>query len=142
LNKPKPLLVTAAIIHGLGDQENSILIAQRRSDDRFAPLCWEFPGGKVEFAEDPRVCLKREIKEELNIEIEVGEVFDVSSHVYNLDDERLHVVLLFYSCRCISGQLTPLEVADVRWIKREELGSFDWAPADVVVVQRLLKNWL
>ena len=69
---PRTLLVTAALI----EQDGLMLIAQRRLDDNF-PGYWEFPGGKIEPGESPEEALQRECKEELDIEIEVGRIYDV-----------------------------------------------------------------
>ena len=85
------LIVTAAII----EKDGKYLITQRPLG-RHNGGRWEFPGGKVDFGEDLRICLVREIGEELEVKIEAGEPFDYSSHVY---DEHKHVVLLGFRCK-------------------------------------------
>jgi 8-oxo-dGTP diphosphatase len=98
--KKYPLLVTAAILQ----KEGKVLIAQRKHDSKFEAGRWEFPGGKVEFMEHPEACLVREIREELNIEIEIDRFFALNSHVYRGETD-LHVVLLAYLCRYKAGEL-------------------------------------
>ncbi|MGZ4134518.1 MAG: (deoxy)nucleoside triphosphate pyrophosphohydrolase [Tumebacillaceae bacterium] len=127
----KQLVVTAAVI----ERENTVLIAQRKPDSHMA-LKWEFPGGKLEWGEDPRDGLKREIREELGIEIDVGDVVEVVSHTY----EDRQIVLLAYRCRYRSGTVQLLDVHDVRWVPPAELLSVDLAPADVPIVEKLLQR--
>lgn len=130
-----PLVVTAAIIR----RGEEILIAQRKADSGFAPLMWEFPGGKLELFEKPEECLRREIREELNLDITVDQIFDVVSHVYRRPDgQRFHIILLCYFCTYRAGQIECLEVADAKWVRREELGDFPYAGADIPIVERLL----
>jgi 8-oxo-dGTP diphosphatase len=127
----KQLVVTAAVI----EKEGLVLAAQRKPDSHMG-LKWEFPGGKLEWGEDPREGLRREIREELGIEIEAGEVLEVVSHTY----EDRHIVLIGYRCRYLQGELRLLEVHDVRWVRPEELRSLDLAPADWPIVDRLLER--
>lgn len=129
----RPVLVTAAIIRE-GDQ---ILIAQRKSDTPIEPGKWEFPGGKVEHGEHPQDCLVREIKEELNLDIRVEKLFDMASHVYTANEGAVHIVLLAYFCTRLGGELKPLDVKDVRWIPVRDLTRYEYAAADVPLVERL-----
>lgn len=128
----KQLVVTAAII----EKDGQILLAQR-TPERHMGLKWEFPGGKLEWGEEPRAGLQREIREELGIGITVGDVVEVVSHTY----EDRHIVLIGYRCQYASGELQKLDVHDLRWVRPEELMSYDLAPADVPIVQKLLR-WL
>lgn len=136
MNTPRaaPLLVVAAIIRD-GDR---ILISQRPAGSRLEGGKWEFPGGKVEFAEHPEDCLRREIREELDLEVEVESFFDLVSHVYEGDGIKAHVVILAYLARVIGGELKFLEVADARWIERVNLRDYDFARADLPFIERLL----
>lgn len=134
--QPKPVLVTAAIIR----DQNRILIAQRKADSLVAAGKWEFPGGKVEHGEHPETCLIREIKEELDLEIEVERLFDVASHVYQTPKGPLHIVLICYFCKRVAGQARKVDVQDVRWVTLNELPSFVYAEADVPLVNKLLEN--
>ena len=125
----RQLVVTAAVI----ERNGAILIAQRPPDKHMG-LKWEFPGGKLEWGEDPRAGLAREIREELAIEVEVGDVIEVVAHVY----EEMQVVLLAYACTYRSGDVQLLDVHDVRWVSRDELRDYDMAPADWPIVDKLL----
>ncbi|MGB8955081.1 MAG: (deoxy)nucleoside triphosphate pyrophosphohydrolase [Tumebacillaceae bacterium] len=127
----RQLVVTAAVI----ERDGSFLIAQRPPDKHMG-LKWEFPGGKLEWGEDPRAGLAREIREELAIEIEVGDVLEVVAHVY----DELQVVLLVYACTYRSGNVQLLDVQDVRWVSRQELRQYDMAPADWPIVDKLLSR--
>lgn len=125
------LVVTCAVI----EQDGTVLIAQRKPDSHLA-LKWEFPGGKLEWGEDPRSGLKREIREELGIEIEVGDVLEIVSHTY----EDRHVLLIAYACRYQAGNVKLLDVHDVRWVKPDELRTVELAPADVPIMEKLLRE--
>ena len=130
---PRTLLVTAALI----EQDGLMLIAQRRLDDNF-PGYWEFPGGKIEPGESPEEALQRECKEELDIEIEVGRIYDVVFHRY----EDLNVLLLFYVCRIISGSPCALHCEKFEWTPRTELEleKFRFLPADIPLIAQLREN--
>lgn len=123
-----PLVVTAAILH----HADKILIAQRRPDCRLAGL-WEFPGGKLDEDESPQAGLQREIREELGIEIEVGEIFATVYHRYDWGA----ALILAYSCRPLSLAVQNLEVADHRWVTAQEMTRFAMLPADEPIVQKL-----
>ncbi len=127
-------LVTCGIIW----RGNRFLIAQRKSDSRLEALKWEFPGGKIEFTEDPPRALRREIREELGFEIDVGEIFCVSSHTYALPGGGAkHIMMLAYSCSHRRGEPEALDVNDFRWVTPEELDEFDLAAADHPVRDRI-----
>jgi 8-oxo-dGTP diphosphatase len=125
------LVVTAAVI----ESDGTVLIAQRKPGSHLA-LKWEFPGGKLEWGEDPREGLKREIREELGIEIEVGDVVEVVSHTY----EDRQIVLMAYKCRYQSGTVQLLDVHDVRWVRPEELRTVELSPADVPIMEKWLST--
>ncbi len=128
------ILVTCGIIW----RGRDILIARRKADSRLEPLKWEFPGGKIEFSEDPPRALKREIREELDFEIEVGEIFCVSSHNYRGTEEAVdHVLMLAYSCSYLKGEPAARDVSDFRWVRVEELDRYDFAGADYPIIERL-----
>jgi 8-oxo-dGTP diphosphatase len=129
----RPIICSAAIIR----KGQKILIAQRKADSKLEPLKWEFPGGKIEFAEDPRVCLVREIKEEMGTEIEVGNIFEVVSHNYRKDGETYHVLLLCYLCNYLRGEPRPIDCHDVRWVGCQDIAHYDFAAADIPVVKKL-----
>ena len=95
----KTVIVTAALI----SERDRILVTQRKKGSSHG-LLWEFPGGKVEEGEDPRGALKRELKEELDVEAEVGRIFDAVFHSY----PEYPVLLLVYRCRIDKGSLKPI----------------------------------
>lgn len=125
------IVVTAAVIENQGN----FLIAQRKKQSHQG-MKWEFPGGKIEPGESPELCLAREIREELGINIEVGDIFKVISHNYG----EKQVILLCYKCRMLSGTLSPIECEDFQWVTPEQMQGFDFAPADVPLVQALQKG--
>lgn len=126
-----PLLVTAAILK----QADYILLTRRLDGTRHAGL-WEFPGGKLDPGESPQEGLQREIREELGIEVSVGEVFDVVYHRYDWGA----VLLLAYHCQQLSGEILNLQVAEHRWVALADLGSYPILPADVPLIQRLQRT--
>jgi 8-oxo-dGTP diphosphatase len=121
------IVVTAAIIA----KGNAILLTKRPQEKHNGGR-WEFPGGKIEFGEEPRDCLKREIKEELGIDIEVGDIFDISSHVY---DEKKHILLLAFHCAYLGGEIQKHDIADYAWV--EDFSSYDITEADLPFIKKL-----
>ena len=124
--------VTAAIII----HDHQVLIAQRGPGQNLAGK-WEFPGGKIEAGESPEACLVREIKEELDIEIEVVDFFAESRYRYEAGEIRL----LAFTAKWIDGALKAKEHSQICWIKPGQLTNFDYAPADVPFVDRLKQEW-
>jgi 8-oxo-dGTP diphosphatase len=122
-------LVVAGVIVGA---DRRILITQRRADQSL-PLQWEFPGGKVEPGEAPVAALVRELHEELGVDTAVGRVWDVLFHVYPAFD----LVMLVYACSIRAGEPRAVEVADLAWVRADELVAFDILPADRPLVDRL-----
>jgi 8-oxo-dGTP diphosphatase len=123
-----PLLVTAAIIR----RRDKILITRRPEGSRYAGL-WEFPGGKLEDGESPEQCLRREIREELGVEIAVDRVFDAIFHRYAWGD----VLLLAYDCQLRSQTIKNLGVAEHRWVSPAALADYSMLPADTPIVSKL-----
>jgi 8-oxo-dGTP diphosphatase len=120
--------VAAAVI----ERNTKILIAQRPEDSHMG-LKWEFPGGKIEPGEDITGCLKREIKEELDLLIEVGEELTVVEHHYR--DKT--VILHCHWCRYLAGDAKTLDCHSFKWVSISEMKQYDFADADWPVVRLL-----
>ncbi len=129
----RPLLVTAAVIRA----SDRYLLTRRPADTRYHPLRWEFPGGKVEFGEDPAHSLIREIREELAIGIRVDSLLGYSSWVYV---GGIHVVLLAFRCRIESGEIRHDNVADHAWVRYPDLAEYDITEADRPLIALLGSN--
>jgi mutator protein MutT len=112
-----------------GDQ---LLLAQRRWEDHLGGL-WEFPGGKRLPEETFEDCLRRELKEELDVEVEVGELLATVSHAY---PER-RVLLKFYRCELKQGEPRAQGCLALAWVRAGELGQYTFPAADAVVLERL-----
>jgi len=125
-----PTEVCAAVIQ----HQNKILITLRPEDKRLGGY-WEFPGGKIETGESPQTALIRELREELDIKIEVGALIETVHHCY----EWGKVVILAYACTWKSGAIKHLEVSDHRWVAAENLLDYDILAADQPIIKKLLK---
>ena len=94
---------------------------------------WEFPGGKIDAGETPEEALCREIKEELDTEIAVGELFTT----INYDYPTFHITMHCYLCTIENGSLTLLEHEAAKWLSLDQLDSITWLPADQIVIAEL-----
>lgn len=94
---------------------------------------WEFPGGKVEEGETPQEALVREIKEELDTEIEVGELLDTVEYDY----PKFHLSMDCFICKIKSGDLVLKEHEAAKWLTKEILDSVEWLPADEGLIEKL-----
>ncbi|WP_188753796.1 (deoxy)nucleoside triphosphate pyrophosphohydrolase [Parapedobacter defluvii] len=122
------LIVTCAILI----RDGRILICQRSSAMNL-PLKWEFPGGKVEPGEDETLTIVREIKEELNLDIEVMGRLKPVEHDY----PTFRIRLIPFMASVTGGELLLEEHADAKWVQVDDLDRYDWAPADVPIVEQL-----
>lgn len=120
------------VVAGIIYKDDKFLIAQRNLTKSQGGL-WEFPGGKLEENETYQEALKREIKEELNAEIEVGEYFDEHVHHYPEKD----IKLVFYKAKLLSDDIELLEHEDAKWINAKKLENFEFAPADMAIVEKI-----
>jgi 8-oxo-dGTP diphosphatase len=129
---PEPVRVTCALII----EEGGVLVTQR-SRQMAHPMKWEFPGGKVKEEEKPEVCIRREIREELSIEVSVEKELPIVRHQYG----STALELIPFICQHLEGVIELAEHHSYRWVPLEELEKLDWLEADVEVV-RLLKKHL
>ncbi|QCJ41181.1 (deoxy)nucleoside triphosphate pyrophosphohydrolase [Bacillus sp. S3] len=129
----KLVKVVAAII----ENENNEILCALRSPEMSIPNQWEFPGGKVEANEDIFTALEREISEELDCTVETTkEVFNDNTHEY----ETFIINLISIKCRVVEGTPTASEHSKLIWLKRENLESLKWAPADIPAVEQLIQE--
>ncbi len=113
------------IVAGLMQRNGTYLVAQRMADDAYGSL-WEFPGGKIEPGETPEQALRREMAEELGVDVSIGR------RVVAYEDESptLKINVTLYECSIIGGEPVPLECSDVRWLTLEQIAEKPLAPAD------------
>mgnify|MGYP005769512247 FL=1 len=123
----KTVRVVAAVI-----RKDNRIFATQRGYGEFKDG-WEFPGGKIEEGETPEQALAREIKEELDTEIQVGKLIDTIEYDY----PKFHLSMDCFWCEIMQGGLELKEHEAARWLSKEELYSVDWLPADVGVIERV-----
>ena len=121
------IVVTAAVI----DRDGRLLVTRRLKGVHLEGY-WEFPGGKCDAGESLEACLARELREELDVEAQVGEEVFVTTHPYADRSVELH----FFRCDLI-GEPRPLLGQEMRWATREELATLEFPPADDELIQRL-----
>lgn len=126
----KIIKVAAAII-----QREGRIFATQRGYGEFKDG-WEFPGGKIEPGETRQQALVREIREELDTEIEVGELFDTVEYDY----PQFHLTMYCFLCKVKSGSLVLKEHEAARWLDRETVDSVQWLPADVGLIEKLKES--
>ena len=126
----KTVRVVAAVI-----RKDDKIFATQRGYGEFKDG-WEFPGGKIEEGETPEQALTREIKEELDTEIQVGKLIDTIEYDY----PKFHLSMDCFWCEIMQGGLELKEHEAARWLSKEELYSVDWLPADVGVVEKIKKE--
>lgn len=128
----KTVRVVAAIIRAVNEAGEPIVFATQRSYGDFKGG-WEFPGGKIEEDETPQEALVREIKEELETEITVGELIDTIEYDYS----TFHLSMDCFWAEIVSGDLVLTEHAAAKWLTRDELDSVEWLPADITLVGKI-----
>ncbi len=130
----KTVRVVAAVIQAVNDKNEPVIFATQRGYGEYKDG-WEFPGGKIEAGETPSEALVREIKEELDTTIIVGELIDTIEYDY----PSFHLSMDCFFCTIAAGRLLLKEHEAARWLTKEELYSVDWLPADVTVIDQIAK---
>lgn len=129
----KTIRVVAAVIKATNEKGEPIIFATQRGYGDFKGG-WEFPGGKIEEGETPQEALRREIMEELDTEIFVGELIDTVEYDY----PAFHLSMDCFWCEIVKGDLVLKEHEDARWLKIKQLGDVEWLPADITLVEKIL----
>lgn len=124
--------VAAAII----ENEDKEILCALRSTTMTIPNSWEFPGGKVESGETIAEAVEREIKEELGCGIRFLEVFNDTTYEY----DSFIVNLITANCELVEGSPIASEHSQLLWLKRENLSSINWAPADIPAIRQLMSE--
>lgn len=127
--------VVAAIIRSTNEHGESIIFATQRGYGDFKGG-WEFPGGKIEEGETPQKALVREIKEELETDITVGELIDTIEYDY----PAFHLSMDCFWAEIISGELVLREHEAAKWLTKDELDSVEWLPADITLIEEIRKS--
>ena len=123
----KVIEVVAAILH-----RDGAYFATQRGYGEFEGM-WEFPGGKIEPGESSEDALKREIQEELGVDIVIEDLICTTEYDY----PSFHLTMHCYLCRVEAGEIELREHKSARWLRPEELGSVEWLPADKDIISRL-----
>ena len=125
-------LPTVRVGLGIVVREGRILIGRRRKGDSFAGL-WELPGGKCEAGESPTDCVRRELLEEMNIDVRPVRALAAIEHQY----PKAWVILYPFICRHESGEARALSAAEMRWVRPEELPTYEFPPANRGLIEML-----
>ncbi len=124
------IVVAAAVVRERPGAK--VLLTRRREGQHLAGF-WEFPGGKVEEGEDPEAAVVRECLEEIAVTLDVVDILEVAWHRY----AEKEVLLLFYDCRLVSGEIEDLEVAEHAWVDIDRLADYPLPPPDARLVTKL-----
>ena len=129
----KTIKVVAAVIRTVDADGRDVIFATQRGYGEFKDG-WEFPGGKVEPGESPEEAVKREICEELEAEIEVGELIETVEYDY----PAFHLSMDCFWCKLISDDLKLKEAEAARWLAGSELQGVAWLPADMELIEHII----
>lgn len=127
--------VVAAVIKETNEEREATVLAMQRGYGDFKGK-WEFPGGKIEKGETAKQALTREILEELEIEVEVGEFIKTIEYDY----PTFHLSMDCFFAEIVSGDFVLKEHEAARWLTKEELDSVDWLPADIELIGEIERN--
>ena len=128
----KTVRVVAAVIKAINENDEPIIFATQRGYGDFKGG-WEFPGGKIEEGETPQEALKREILEELDTEISVGDLIDTVEYDYPM----FHLSMDCFWCEIVKGDLVLKEHEAARWLDKENIYSVEWLPADISLIEKI-----
>lgn len=128
----KTVKVVAAIIKAVNENGETIIFATQRGYGDFKGG-WEFPSGKIESGETPQEALKREIIEELDTEVSVGELIDTVEYDY----PQFHLSMDCFWCQIVRGNLVLKEHEAARWLTKDELNNVEWLPADITLIEKI-----
>ena len=126
--------IVTSVVAAVIEDHHRFLVTRRPPGVHLAGM-WEFPGGKIDPGETHDAALRRELREELGVEIDVGERLHRTLHAYPEKTVELH----FYRCR-LMGAPRPLLGQDMRWVPRAELRSLGFPPADTELIELLTKS--
>lgn len=128
----KTVRVVAAVIKSVNEMGDTIIFSTQRGYGEFKGG-WEFPGGKIEKGETSQEALKREIMEELDTEIIVGDLIDTIEYDY----PTFHLSMDCFLAEIVNGTLVLKEAEAARWLTKEQLYSVDWLPADLTIIEKI-----
>ena len=131
----KTIRVVAAVIKARNEKGEPIIFATQRGYGEFKDG-WEFPGGKIEEGETSQEALKREIIEELDTEIKVGELIDTIAYDY----PEFHLSMDCFWCEIVEGDLVLKEHEAARGLTKNQLDDVAWLPADITLIEKIRKN--
>lgn len=130
-NHMKTIRVVAAVICDSIESKSRIFATARGYGDMKGG--WEFPGGKIEPGETPEVALVREIREELDTDIRLGELIDTIEYDY----PTFHLSMDCFWAEVITGDLILKEAQDAKWLTKETIDSVNWLPADITLIEKI-----